>query len=91
MLKSFVVMYIIIINVWGIYIMKMDKRRAQKREWRVSEKNLWLIAIIGGAAGTTLGMWSYRHKTKHFAFKYGFPLLAILDVTLFYLMLDLLS
>ncbi|GIN71316.1 hypothetical protein J14TS2_17910 [Bacillus sp. J14TS2] len=91
MFKLIVGIYIIVINLWGFFIMKLDKRRAQKREWRVSEKNLWLIAIIGGALGTTLGMWSFRHKTKHFVFKYGFPILAILDCILFYLMLGRLS
>ncbi|MCJ7839800.1 DUF1294 domain-containing protein [Lederbergia sp. NSJ-179] len=91
MIKQIVAAYLIFINIWGFVLMKMDKKRAQKGKWRISEKTLWLISFLGGAPGMTIGMWWFRHKTKHFAFKYGFPILAFLDVFLFYFMLGRLS
>ena len=79
-MPKFVLLYFIIINLIGLFVMKLDKQRAQKRQYRISENTLWLIAIVGGAIGTTLGMNLFRHKTKHMNFKVGFPILAILDI-----------
>lgn len=76
-----------IMNLVGLIIMKVDKTRAKKHQYRISENNLWLVAIFGGAIGTTLGMQMFRHKTKHLSFKFGFPLLAALQLVLFFLLL----
>ena len=73
----------IIMNLAGLMIMGIDKRRAIKHEYRISEKTLWLVAVFGGAIGSTMGMQVYRHKTKHLQFKVGFPLLAVLEFILF--------
>ncbi|MEK3890437.1 DUF1294 domain-containing protein [Bacillus sp. FSL K6-3431] len=91
MLRFLLISYFIVINVFGIQIMGNDKKRAQQRRQRVSERNLWLLAFVGGALGMTIGMNKYRHKTKHFTFKYGLPLLLIIDIVIFYLLLDRLS
>ncbi|MEH7252070.1 DUF1294 domain-containing protein [Neobacillus niacini] len=72
----------IIMNLIGLFVMKADKDRAKKHQYRISENTLWLIALLGGAVGTTVGMKRYRHKTKHLSFKVGFPLLAVAEVIL---------
>ena len=72
----------IIMNLIGLVVMKIDKDRAKKHQYRISEKTLWLVALFGGAVGTTAGMQLYRHKTKHLNFKIGFPLLAAAEVIL---------
>lgn len=74
----------IIMNLIGLIVMRIDKNRAKKHQYRISERTLWLVAIFGGAVGTTAGMFIYRHKTKHTLFKVGFPLLAIIEMTLFF-------
>jgi uncharacterized membrane protein YsdA (DUF1294 family) len=66
-------------------MMSYDKRRAERGEWRVKEKNLFLIALIGGAAGVFAGMKVFRHKTKHWTFVFGIPLLFIVNMVLFFL------
>lgn len=74
---------LIIINIIGIILMGEDKRRAKRHQYRIPERTLWTFAIIGGAAAMTIGMKLYRHKTKHTAFKIGFPFLAILQIALY--------
>ena len=63
-------------------LMGVDKWKARRDAWRIPESTLWLFALIGGALGGTLAMQGFRHKTRHWYFRFGFPLLATLDVAL---------
>ena len=63
-------------------LMGVDKWKARLDAWRIPESTLWLFALIGGALGGTLAMQVFRHKTRHWYFRFGFPLLAALDVAL---------
>jgi uncharacterized membrane protein YsdA (DUF1294 family) len=65
-------------NLLGFFMMASDKQRAKKGKYRISERNLWTIAVVGGAAGMTAGMQVFRHKTKHLQFKWGLPALAVI-------------
>lgn len=65
--------YLFIINIIGFALMGIDKKRAVRGAWRISEASLFLTAFLGGALGCTLGMRHFRHKTKHWYFKYGMP------------------
>lgn len=60
--------------------MFFDKQKAKRGKWRVPEKTLFLFALLGGSLGTTLGMNVFRHKTKHWYFKFGMPLIFILQI-----------
>ncbi|WP_053218960.1 DUF1294 domain-containing protein [Virgibacillus senegalensis] len=75
-------MYLIAINSAVWVLMGIDKRRAVKNQWRISEKTLWLVALIGGAAGGIAGMYTFRHKTRHLSFKLGMPLLLFIHIYL---------
>ncbi|MBT2574153.1 DUF1294 domain-containing protein [Bacillus sp. ISL-51] len=70
-----VVIYAVLINGYGFWIMGADKRRAELHRWRISEKRIWLAAVMFGSLGVWLGMHAFRHKTKHRSFVYGVPLL----------------
>lgn len=74
--------YIAIINITGFAMMGADKKRAVRGAWRISEASLFLAAVLGGALGCTLGMWHFRHKTRHWYFKYGMPALLTLEMFL---------
>lgn len=63
-------------------MMRADKRKAKRGQWRIPEKALFLVAICGGAVGGTLGMQYFRHKTTHRSFQIGFPMLAVLQLLL---------
>ncbi len=73
------VMYLFLINVVGLYVMWSDKQKAKKNQFRIPEKTLFLVAILGGAFGTTYGMYQFRHKTKHWYFKYGMPVILVVE------------
>ncbi len=70
------------INFIGYVIMGVDKKRAIRGAWRISEASLFTVALLGGALGCTLGMNHFRHKTKHWYFKYGMPAIFLLQVCL---------
>ncbi|SDK42384.1 DUF1294 domain-containing protein [Sediminibacillus albus] len=75
--------YLAAINVAAWIVMWLDKRRAVKRQWRIPEKTLWLLAIIGGAAGSFAAMHTFKHKTRRFGFRFGLPALVLLQLYLF--------
>ncbi len=62
--------------------MGADKRRARRGLWRVPEATLFLFALLGGALGATLGMHIFHHKTKHWYFRWGLPLILLAQVAL---------
>ena len=62
--------------------MYLDKRRAIKRKWRISEHTLILTSILGGSIGSLIGMYTFRHKTKHLKFKLGIPIILTIQVVL---------
>ena len=73
-------LYLLIVNVIGFIIMGEDKSRARRGAWRISETTLFTVALIGGALGATWGMHHFRHKTKHWYFRYGFPTILIIQI-----------
>lgn len=78
--------YYCIINLIGYIVMGVDKKRAIRGAWRISEASLFLTALLGGALGCTLGMRHFRHKTKHWYFKYGMPAIFFVQVVLLILL-----
>lgn len=74
--------YAAVLSIMALIMMKIDKRQAQQRGRRIPEKNLWRVAIFGGAIGAYIGMMAFRHKTKHTNFRIGFLMLAILQAAL---------
>lgn len=82
---KYLFIYLVVINLIGFVIMFIDKKRAIKKKYRIPEKNLFLVALIGGSLGTTLGMEMFRHKTRHWYFKWGMPLLLIIQLILAWL------
>lgn len=74
------ILYFILVNSLGFYAMYTDKLRAKKRTYRIPEATLFAIAIIGGSIGCICGMYTFRHKTRHWHFVYGLPLILILQI-----------
>ena len=74
--------YLIMINLIGFFSMGIDKRKARKHLWRIPEKTLFLFALAGGSLGSLLGMHTFRHKTKHWYFRFGIPVILLLQIAL---------
>ena len=77
---KYLLIYLLLINFTGFFAMFLDKQKAKKGKWRIPEKTLFLFAFLGGSLGTTLGMHTFHHKTKHWYFKFGMPLILILQI-----------
>lgn len=73
-----------VMSVIGFALMGIDKSRAINHKWRIKEATLFLIAFFGGGIGSTLGMFFFRHKTKHWYFRLFFPLFAAAQTALLF-------
>ena len=80
---SYFIYYLVAVNVIAFIAYGVDKRKARKGQWRISEAKLLMLAAIGGSVGAWCGMTVWRHKTKHLKFKYGVPAILILQIALF--------
>ena len=74
--------YLIVINVVTFLVYGIDKWKAKQGSWRISEATFLILAAIGGSIGALLGMKVWRHKTQHKKFKYGLPLILIIQIIL---------
>ena len=74
--------YLLAINIATFFVYGIDKYKAKKGRWRISEATLLLMAVVGGSIGAWTGMRLWHHKTKHKKFKYGIPIIIILQVAL---------
>ena len=80
MFGKIMLIYLIVINLIGFAAFGIDKRKAIKDQWRIPEKTLLLIALIGGSVGAFFGMQVFHHKTKHWKFLIGVPACILLHV-----------
>ena len=78
--------YLLVVNTLTFLLYGIDKYKAKKARWRISEATLLMMAVIGGSIGAWAGMRLRHHKTMHKKFKYGIPLIILLQIALvFYL------
>ena len=77
-----IIIYLVTINIIGFLAMLIDKKKAQKGAWRIPEKSLFVITLLGGGIGTIAGMYTFRHKTKKLKFTIGFPTILIAQIVI---------
>lgn len=75
--------YLLIINIIAFIMYGIDKWKAHRKQWRISEKMLLFLAVIGGSAGALAGMYIFHHKTLHKTFTIGVPLILVIQVMIF--------
>ncbi len=80
MLGRIVLIYLVVINLIGFAAFGIDKRKAIKDLWRIPEKTLLLIALLGGSVGSFFGMQVFHHKTRHWKFLIGVPACILLHI-----------
>ena len=74
--------YLLAVNITSFLLYGIDKYKAKKGRWRISEATLLLMAVIGGSIGAWVGMRIWHHKTMHKKFKYGIPVIIIMQIAL---------
>ena len=82
--NTMLIIYIATINLYGFFIMYLDKKRAINGQWRIPEMRFFITSILLGALGTFLGIKIFRHKTKHWYFKYGIPAILVVQIALYF-------
>ena len=81
-LHSCIVCYLLAINAVTFIVYGIDKYKAKKAKWRISEATLLLLAVLGGSVGAWVGMKVWHHKTMHKKFKYGIPAILLIQIAL---------
>ena len=79
---KYLLVYLLIINAAGFLLMRSDKIRARKKRWRIPEATLMTVAALGGSIGSFLGMYTFRHKTRHRKFTLGIPAILVFQLIL---------
>ena len=79
---KYFLLYLLLINAAAFVLMLVDKVKAKKNRWRISEQTLMLSAALGGSVGALLGMYTFRHKTRHLKFTLGVPAILIAQMIL---------
>ena len=77
---------LLLINALGLLIMRIDKEKARRHRWRISEATLFLLALIGGSIGAEIGMYGFHHKTRHPRFVIGIPAILLLQAALLFIL-----
>lgn len=80
-----IIIYLLIINVIAFLAMWVDKRKAEKGKWRISETTLLMLAVLGGSIGGMIGMYTFRHKTKKKRFTIGMPAILIIEILIYFI------
>ena len=81
-IETVFLLYIFLVNLTGFALMWADKRKAIRNAWRIPEARLFLCALLGGSLGSLLGMYTFRHKTRHWYFVWGMPAILLLQIGL---------
>ena len=79
-----IILYLLAINIIGFFVMVIDKNKAKKGTYRISEKFIFILSLIGGSLGGYIGMYTVRHKTKHLKFTVGIPITIIINIICIY-------
>lgn len=74
--------YLFAINAAALLTMAVDKHRAQTHRWRVRESTMFLEALAGGSPGILMGMYLFRHKTRHKRFTITIPILLLVQLAI---------
>lgn len=79
-MEKVLICYFTVINLLSVIVCTVDKIKAARHSWRISEKTMWVLSLIGGSVGMYLTMKIIRHKTLHKSFMVGLPVLIALQI-----------
>jgi len=88
-MEQLLYIYVGMMSIIGFLSMGMDKWKAKRNKWRIKESTLFLIAIFGGVIGSILGMFVFKHKTKHLSFKLGYFVILLAEGAIIFFLYNL--
>lgn len=81
-MSRYLLWYLAAVNLVALALYGIDKAKARRGKWRIPEKTLLLLPLLGGSVGALAGMHLFRHKTKHWYFRWGIPAMLLLQLAL---------
>jgi uncharacterized membrane protein YsdA (DUF1294 family) len=81
-MTELILYYLIAVNVLTFIAYGLDKRKARRKRWRIPETTLLGLAVVGGSVGAWIAMHIFHHKTLHNKFRYGIPVIFLLQTAL---------
>ena len=81
-MMKWALLWVMALSLADFVLMGVDKRQAKRGAWRVKERTFFLLALLGGSPVALLGMWTFRHKTRHWYFKFGLPAILLAQIAL---------
>lgn len=79
-MMELIITYYVIVNLFSCFLMGLDKRKAALGQRRIKERTFFLLCWMLGSMGALFGMYIFRHKTKHCSFKYGIPIIFLINI-----------
>ncbi|GAA0085168.1 DUF1294 domain-containing protein [Clostridium sp. CTA-7] len=79
-MKNNLIYYIFLVNLIAFIVIYTDKQKAIRKKWRIKESTIIFLSLMGGSIGTYIGMYTFRHKTKHLKFTLGVPIIILAQV-----------
>ncbi|WP_411168072.1 DUF1294 domain-containing protein [Clostridium sp. MB05] len=79
-MKNNLIYYIFLVNLIAFIVIYTDKQKAIRKKWRIKESTIIFLSLMGGSIGTYIGMYTFRHKTKHLKFTLGVPMIILAQV-----------
>jgi uncharacterized membrane protein YsdA (DUF1294 family) len=83
-MHKFFISVLVLLNIFGFILVSLDKYKAKNRLWRIPERSFFLLSILGGSVGVYLGLFVFKHKTRHWYFMTLIPLILIAQVVFMY-------
>lgn len=83
-MQKYIVIVILILNIFGFILVSLDKYKAKNRLWRIPERTFFLLSILGGGIGVYIGLFFFNHKTRHWYFVTIIPLIILAQIIAIY-------
>lgn len=83
-MQKYIIIILLILNIFGFILVSLDKYKAKNRLWRVPERTYFLLSILGGSIGVYIGLFFFNHKTRHWYFMTIIPLIIIAQIVFIY-------
>jgi len=87
-MQNFIVVLVVILNIFGFILVSLDKYKAKNRMWRIPERSFFLLSILGGGVGVYIGLFFFNHKTRHWYFMTIIPLIILAQIISIYYLIN---